>query len=427
MREAFLHFIWKSQKFSKANLRTTTKESVEILNPGMHNASSGPDFLNSRICIAGQEWAGNVEIHLNASDWYAHAHENDSNYDNVILHVVWEDDVAVFRKDGSEIPTLALKDYTTTDLLSAYQDLIHGKTYTFINCEKDASDLDSIIWQQWKERLFVERLESKSIFIETLLQKTKNNWEFVLFILLMKTFGLNKNGVAFLAMAEHLGGSVIKKVSQNVFQLESLLFGLAGFLNDNEQLDNYYQELQSEFTFLKRKYKIAEYLGEKPIFFGLRPANFPTIRLSQLANLYGKHPNLFSRLMNSKTLEEFYELLGITASIYWNTHFTFGKESKSQKKTLSKNFIHLIVINAVIPMRFCYDRFLGKEQIPNLMQLIDQLPAEKNSIVERFDKINIPSRSAFESQAAIQLYNTYCKPNRCLQCHIGSNLLNRKH
>jgi len=427
MREDLLHFVWKSQKLSKADLFTSSRELVEIIVPGQHNTSSGPDFFNSRIRIAGQEWAGNLEIHLKSSDWYAHGHENDSNYSNVILHVVWEDDVEVFRKDGSVIPTLPLRNYISESLIASYQHLMDHEKYKFINCEKDVTDVNDIIWKQWQERLYVERLEEKSLLIKTTLRNTKNDWEAVLFRLLMKTFGLNKNGMAFTAMAEHLDNNILRKVSKDRFQFESLLFGLAGLLDRDEVLDGYYQKLKTEFDFLQHKFQIDTYLGEKPIFFGLRPPNFPTIRLSQLANLYEGFPNLFGRLMDARTVDDYFELFNVTASPYWDTHYTFGKESKRRRKGLSKSFIHLIIINAVVPLKFCYDQSMGRSRIDELIDIMNQLPAESNTIIGKFENIGVSSLTAFESQAKIQLYKRYCKGNRCLQCQIGARLLGRKN
>ena len=426
MREDFLHFVWKGQKFQNTKLETSSNEIVEVLDAGQHNTLSGPDFFNARICIADQEWAGNLEIHLKSSDWYVHGHERDTNYDNVILHVVWEDDAVIFRKDGTVIPTLPLKNYVSANFLDSFEGLVHNKKRKFINCERDISSVDDIIWHQWQERLFVERLEQKSQLIDSLRQKTKNDWETVLFRLLMKAFGLNKNGEAFLAIAEHLEGSLQKKVSRNVLQMESLLYGLSGFLSEEHILDDYYLQLQREFGFLQNKFQLKEYLGVNPIFFGLRPQNFPTIRLSQLANVYGKSPNLFGRLMDAETIEDFFEIFAVTASSYWDAHFTFGKPSKRSGKALTKNFIHLILINAVIPLRFCYDRYSGRNRVDDLIDLMNQLPAEKNRIVNDFGTIEVASKSAFESQAKIQLYNSYCKKNRCLHCQIGANLLGRK-
>lgn len=426
MREDLLHYVWKNQKFQKTNLKTTTGELLEVIDAGHYNTSSGPDFFNTRICISEQEWAGNLEVHIRSSDWYVHGHEKDTNYNNVILHVVWEDDVDVFRKDGSIIPTLQLCDYVHKTLLDSYRDFVDNTKYKFINCEKDASSIDDVFWRQWQERLFVERLERKSTHIALLLQKTKNDWEVVLFMLLVKTFGLNKNGEAFLSMAEHLDGALIRKASKTVLHLESLFFGLAGFLSENQIEDEYYQKLKGEFEFLRNKFQIADHVGPKPIFFGLRPANFPTIRISQLANAYGKSPNLFGRLMEANTVNAFFELFNVAASPYWDNHFTFGKISKKRSKTLSKSFVHLVLINAVIPLKFSYFKYQGSTEVDGLLDVMNGLAAEKNRIVDKYTAIGISSKTAFESQAKLQLYQEYCTQNRCLQCHIGAALLKRK-
>jgi len=426
MREDLLHYIWKNQKFKTHNLKTSEKDPVKVIHTGHYNTSSGPDFFNSRIRIGDQEWVGNLEIHIKASDWYVHGHEKDANYDNVILHVVWEDDVAIFRKDGSTIPTLALANYLDEALLVSYQDLVHGTRYAFINCEKDAQNVDTLVWHQWQERVFVERLERKSQQIEHLLQKTKNDWEVVLFMLLMKTFGLNKNGGAFLSMAEHMEGASLRKVLKNAVHLESLFFGLSGFLEEDQLEDRYYQKLKGEFEFLKNKFQIKGYIGEKPVFFGLRPANFPTVRLSQLANVYEKSSNLFGSVMDGSTIDDFFSLFHVAASPYWDDHFTFGKLSRGKRKFLSKSFIRLVVINTVIPLKFCYDKHHGNDKVDGLLDMMNALPVEKNAIISKYTNIGISSKTAFESQAKIQLYQEYCVHNKCLQCQIGTTLLRRK-
>ena len=427
MREDLLYYVWKNQKFQKVGLRSTANEVVEIITPGQLNTSSGPDFFNARIRIGNQQWAGNVEIHVKSSHWYTHGHETDPNYDSIILHVVWEDDVAIYRKNGNLIPTLSLKKYIPLALLDSYDELLHKSNRKFINCEKDSSTVKDIIWLQWHERLFVERLEQKSLHISSLRQKTKNDWEGILFQFLMKSFGLDKNGEAFRAMAAHLSTSVFKKISSNVLQLESMFFGLAGFLDEPDILDSYYIQLRKEYLFLSHKYRIPSFESAKPVFFGLRPSNFPTIRLSQLAHVFSKSSNLFAQVMDAKNIQDYYDIFQVSASTYWDSHYTFEKESKKSKKTVTKNFVHLLLINAIIPIRFSYNKFLGKMELESLLEVMQQLPFEKNRITKGFDSIGVTSKSAFDSQAKIQLYHNYCKANKCLQCHIGIHLLNRKN
>lgn len=390
----------------------------------MQNLHAGPDFFDARIEVSGQLWAGNVEMHLKSSDWYAHHHETDANYDNVILHVVWDDDMEVFRKDGSSIPTLELKNIVSPELLKNYRQLIHLSKSKFINCEKDFNDVDDFRIKNWFERLYVERLELKSFRIQKLLQSTNNDWEAVLFTMFLKNFGSNINGELFLDRGLQLDFSIIRKTSASILQLESLLFGHLGLLEESECMDTYYLQLQKEYRYLRQKFSLDPVM-EKPRFFGLRPSNFPTIRLSQLANLYGKHQNLFAKLMQSNELDDLYVTLESMASDYWDNHFTFGKVSAKRKKKLSKSFKDLLIINTIVPLRFCYARHLGKDWSEVILSLISKIKPEQNSIIKAFETIGPKTRNAMESQAKIQLYNNYCTKNKCLQCSIGAHLLNR--
>ena len=423
MREDLLHFIWKYKKLQLTDLITGNKESVVIIDTGLHNQLSGPDFFNSKVNINGQLWAGNVEIHFKASDWYAHRHEEDANYDNVILHVVWVDDAAVFRKDGSEVPTLTLKDYISNDILSSYQNLFDKKRKTFINCEKDIKQIDSFVFQNWLERLYFERLERKSHLIFALLEDSKNNWERVLFTLLLKNFGLKINAESFLSLANNIDFSVVRKLQSEVFQLESLFFGLSHMLEDETILDTYYILLKKEYQYLKNKFELKNDGVIKPEFFKLRPPNFPTIRLSQLANLYKIHLNLFDKVINAVSISELYLLFDVSASEYWNDHFTFGKTSKKSTKKLTKKFVDLLIINTILPLKFCHAQHLGKEINGDLIKIISKINTEENSIVSNFKNCGVVANNAKDSQAMLQLYNSYCTKNKCLDCAVGSTLL----
>ncbi len=423
MREDLLHFIWKYKKLQLTDLIAGNDESVVIIDVGLHNHLSGPDFFNAKVSIDGQLWAGNVEIHINASDWYAHRHEQDANYDNVILHVVWVDDAAVFRKDGSEIPTLTLKDYISKDILSSYQNLFDKRRKTFINCEKDIMQIEGFVFQNWLERLYFERLERKAHFIFALLEDSKNNWEQVLFTLLLKNFGLKINTESFLSLAGALNFSVIRKLQSEVLQLESLFFGMSHLLEDETVLDTYYIQLKKEYQYLKIKFDLKNDGVVKPEFFKLRPPNFPTIRLSQLANLYASHQNLFDKIVNTNSIEELYLLLDVSASEYWNDHFTFGKSSNKSTKKLTKKFIDLLIINTILPLKFCHSQHLGKEMNGDLIKIISKISTEENSIISNFKNQGVVAENAKDSQAILQLYNEYCTKNKCLDCAVGSTLL----
>jgi len=420
MQEDFLHYIWKHKSFDTSLLKTTKGESIAIANLGQHNHNAGPDFFNAQISIANQLWAGNVEIHIKSSDWYVHNHEVDRAYDNVILHVVWEHDTQIFRKDNSEIPTLELKHYVDKSLVNNYQKLMQSKSW--INCETSFSELDDFLLYNWLERLYIERLERKSEEIQYLLNSSHNNWEAVLFKMLTKNFGLKVNGESFLSLAHSFKFSIVRKLQKDILDLEALFFGQAKLLNDDVQ-EAYYLNLQKRYQFLKQKFKLT-HQGVLPLqFFRLRPSNFPTVRLSQLAMLYYVNTSLFSEIITAKTKEDVYNLFNIETSEFWKSHYTFSKKSKTSKKALSKSFIDLLIINTIIPLQFSYAKVQGKPIEDHVFDFMKQMNAEKNSIVSKLLDLKPIEKTALTSQALLQLKQNYCDKNKCLQCAIGNRLI----
>ncbi|MDB4121398.1 DUF2851 family protein [bacterium] len=423
MQEDFLHYIWKHKKFRFNNLETTTGESIVVTSVGQHNFNSGPDFFNSKIKVGDQLWAGNVEIHIKSSDWFLHSHEQDQAYDNVILHVVWEDDTEVFRKDNTPIPTLQLKDVVDVTMLNNYEKLF-AKQNKWINCENDFPSTDDFVLSNWLERLYLERLERKSETINTLLVASKNDWESVFFKMLTKNFGLKVNGESFFSLAQSIDFSIIRKTQSNPQVLEAFLFGQAGLLE--QDIENaYYLSLKNEYKFLKQKFGLQNNQVLPLQFFRLRPPNFPTIRLSQLANLYNKHQNLFSKVIELNEVEDFYELFKVSTSEFWKTHYTFQKASKTSIKTLSKSFVDLLLINTILPIKFCYAKQKGVEIDSEIIKIVTAITSEKNNIISAFNNLKKVSKSSLDSQALIQLKTEYCDKNNCLKCAVGNQFLNR--
>lgn len=420
MKEDFLHYLWKFKKFETLNLKTSNGEEILIGNVGQYLQMAGPDFFNAQIKIGNQKWAGNVEIHLKSSDWYAHHHERDAAYENVILHVVWEHDTEIFRSDNTEIPVLELKQYVDKEIIVNYQSLVSQKSWIF--CEKELVNITSLTLINWQERLFFERLERKSQSIYYLLEETHQDWEAVLFCLLAKNFGLNTNGDVFFKIAQSIPFSIIRKESFEVENLEGLIFGNAGLL-DLEKEDNYFKDLKFRYFYLLHKYQLEKTIIEPVQFFKHRPDNFPTIRLSQLANLYHSQQNLFSKIIALNSVKSIYELFQVTAAPYWLTHYQFDKESPKKRKTLSQSFIDLIIINTIIPLQFAYAKSQGKGMDEDLISILNEVSAEKNSIIEKFNSFGIQSENAFETQSLLQLKNEYCDRSKCLDCAIGVELL----
>lgn len=423
MQEDFLHYIWKHKKIYTINLKTDKDEAILIVSAGQHNLNSGPDFFNAKIKIGEQLWAGNVEIHVKSSDWFLHNHEQDKAYDNVILHVVWEHDTEVYRKDNTIIPTLQIKDYIPIKLLNNYEKLF-AKQIKWINCEKDFATTDNFLLNNWLERIYFERLERKAKTIETLLQESKKDWEAVLFKMLAKSFGLKVNGESFLSLAQSVDFSIVRKTQSNLHTFEALLFGQSGLLNEDYQ-NSYYLSLINEYEFLKQKYSLQSNQVLPLQFFRLRPPNFPTIRLSQFASLYNQYQNLFSRIIEINTLDGFYELFKVSTSEFWDTHYTFQKESKFSTKKLSNSFVDLLIINTILPIKYSYAKHKGEQIDTIIIDISTQIKSEKNSIIDSFNNLKNISKSSLESQALIQLKTEYCDKNKCLKCAIGNSLISK--
>ncbi len=424
MHEDFLHHVWKYQKLDKQTvLKTQQGEELLIIATGRHNtSSSGPDFLNAQIKIGDQIWAGNVEIHVNASDWYAHRHEEDSNYESVILHVVWEEDVEVYRNRQEPLPCLELKHRIDQQTINNYETLTGNFSKT-INCEKSFNQFDDFTLNNWFERVYIERLEEKTKTIAQLLEKNHSHWEDALFQLLSKNFGLNKNGEVFLDVAQQIGYRTVLKHNHALEDLESLLLGTAGLL-DIDTEDVYVKTLRSNYTYLSHKYNLKR-SKFKPDFFRLRPDNFPSIRFAQLAKVYHNTPQLFQAIIHAKTKKEIYALFQVELSSFWDTHYSLTKTSPPKKKKVSTTFIDLLIINTIIPLKFHYENQTGEVDFEALFDIMKALKPEKNSKVNVFEKLRPNTNtSAFNSQALLQLKTRYCDKNYCLKCHLGQKLVN---
>lgn len=420
MKEDFLHHVWLHKKLDVTQLFTTKNEKIEILNFGEYLQKAGPDFFNAQLIIANQKWAGNIEIHVKSSDWYLHNHEKDSNYNNVILHVVWEHDIEIYRSNNTEIPVLELKHYLKHSEVNKYLSLFKMKRW--INCENQIHQVDSFKWSNWKERLFLERLERKAEFISKLLHETKNDWEATLFCLLAKNFGLNINGECFLEIAQNIPFSTIRKEKDKIENLEAILFGMANLLHSEFQ-EEHCNNLKKNWEYLKTKYELERKPLQNVQFFKLRPDNFPTIRLSQLAMLYHLKENLFFKCIETKTVEDIYTLFTVNASSYWDYHYNLDKESTFKTKKISKSFVDLIILNTIMPLKFMYANFLGNENFEELIELSKEIQPESNTIIKTFNRMSLNIENAFDSQSLIQLKNEYCDKNKCLNCAIGISLM----
>jgi len=421
MRESFLHFLWRWRRFDHQNLCTAQGQALEILYPGEWNTDAGPDFFNARIRLGDTTWAGNVEIHLRSSEWLVHGHQNDRAYDNVVLHVVLEDDQPVTHASGERIPCLELKGRIPARILETYQRLEHERAW--IPCERFFTQTPEIVRLNWLDRLLVERLEQKTAAIAAMLEATENHWEEAFYRLLARNFGLKVNAEPFEALARSLPMSILARHKSNPGQLEALLFGQAGLL-EQPLLEDYPLALAREYRFLRHKYQLTPLAAEQWKFLRLRPANFPSVRLAQFAALVHQSVHLFSSILEAGTLREMEHLFAVEPGDYWLTHFQLDKPSSKRSKMPGRDFIHLLIINTIVPFLFYYGKLKNADRYQKrALQLLEELPAESNTLLDSWMELGVPVRHAYQSQALIHLKTRYCDAKRCLECAVGNALL----
>lgn len=422
MDEQFLHYIWKFQKYSTDDLQLVDGSHLNIFNQGNHNHDSGPDFEEARIKIDEIEWAGQIEIHVKSSDWMKHGHQNDKSYENVILHVVWEYDSEV-QINRSSVPTLELKGRVDLTLLSRYQSHIESKED--ILCAQQLSNINSITISSMLDKVLSERLEQKAISVLQILEETKNDWDEAFYRTLASNFGFSVNKEAFLKLSSSLPFALIKKYIHKAQSVEALLFGQAGFLEI--EVDSYQTKLKKEFEYLQTKHKLKSPLVKNEWKFGkMRPANFPSVRLSQFAAILSQNPHLFSNLIEVKNTKEFISAINCELSSYWVAHYDFGKEKKKKSMKVGETTFHNFIINTLAPILASYSKYTGDQQyMDRALELLEYLPKESNRITKQWISIGQSPKTAFDSQAMIQLYKNYCQSHKCLSCNIGVALLNK--
>lgn len=424
MKEDFLHYLWRTRQFDHHHLGTTDGNPITIIRPGSHNLHAGPDFSDARIRIGEMLWAGNVEIHVKASEWLRHQHQQDAAYNNVILHVVLEEDQKIKHRNGLPIPCLELKKRIPKAIVRNYQKLKSNRDW--IPCEKQIHQVSGITKSLWLDRLLVERLEAKTEAINQVLQSYKNDWESTFYQLLARGFGLKVNAEPFELLAQSLPINILAKHKNSLFQLEALLFGQAGMLKDTFK-DDYPLRLQKEYHFFKKKYQLHPINGSSWKFLRMRPANFPSVRIAQFARLIFQSNHLFSKILAAQSVKELENMFAVKISNYWQSHYLFDKPSIKRDKTLGQHSVYLLIINTIIPFLFLYGKYKDSvRQQEAALGFLEQLRPEKNALITQWEKMDWYPTSAYQSQALIELKKNYCDQKRCLQCSIGNEILKVK-
>jgi len=423
MNEKLLHYIWQHKLYTAHALKTAEGETIEVIDPGKLNTDAGPDFFNAKLKIGDTLWAGNVEVHINASDWIKHKHDIDTVYDSVILHVVNYIDVPIYRSNGEAIPQAQL--IFPTEIEQRYEELLANTQW--VPCANKLNEVDDIFIHSCLSAALTERLTNKSEAIFNLLEENKNNWEETFYIILARSFGFSTNSDAFELLAKSLPLSCLGKHKDNLFQIEALLFGQSGLLQlKKKEPDVYQRSLQKEYDFLQAKFNLTPIDGKLWKMLRLRPTNFPYLRIAQFAALVHQSSKLFSKIVENPSLRELQKLFNCEPSDYWMSHYLFGEICPVKSKKLGKTAIDILLINTVVPFLFCYGQSKQNEALQDIaLSLLEELPAEKNNITENWSLLGIKATSAFDSQALIQLKKQYCDDKKCLRCRIGHKVLSK--
>lgn len=419
MNEALLQFIWQYSLYQPLALETVAGEQLTIIHCGKLNRDAGPDFLEAKIKVGNTILVGNIEIHIKSSDWLKHGHQHDAAYKNLILHVVYENDAP---EVAGTTPVLVIKPRIGQHIIARYAGLMQAPQK--LPCAGRHETVKSITKESWLNRLLAERWEQKLADWNVLLTNSADDWRNLLYWRMAANFGFKTNATPFLLLAQSLPLNIPTKHKENLMQVEALLFGQAGMLEDDFK-DEYPRELQREYDYLRKKYKLKPIAAHLWKFLRMRPANFPTIRIAQFAALIHKSLHLFSQIIETHSVKEIQPLLDVTASSYWDTHFQFdGEETRKSPKSLGKTSVQNIVINTIAPIQFLYaakqDTHKLQEQA---LQLLEAVPAEQNNITGLWAENGWEPINAGQSQALIQLYNNYCSRKRCLECTIGLNII----
>ncbi len=424
MNEAFLQYVWRHKLLQGGEFMSTDGRTLRIVRQGELNKDAGPDFFNARVAIDGVEWVGNIEVHVRTSDWNAHHHSQDKAYNNIVLHVVYEHDTDILLQNGKRPVTLELKPYIDPKLIERYDSLMQADDD--IPCADRLGEMPGFILDGWLDRLTVERIESKAEVVRRLLGESHGGWEQTCYWLLARYFGGRVNALAFELLAKGTDQRLLARWKDDPQRLEALLMGQAGLLEGYFE-DDYPRQLQADYEAIRTG------AGLRPIdaylwkFYRIRPSSFPTIRISQFANLVATSSNLFSTLLDMTDAAQIAALFNQPAAEYWCSHYRFDQPSPSHPKAVGRAQAEMLVINAWVPLLFVYGTVHGQQQYKDqAIDLLQQLKAENNNIIRRWKNVGIAADTAARSQALLQLHNSYCLNHRCLDCTIGYNLIKRR-
>jgi len=423
MKEDFLHFIWQHQYFNKSKLQTAFNENVNVLDPGILNKQSGPDFSDASIKIGSILWKGNVEIHIKASNWNHHNHQRDRAYNNVVLHVVRDHDLDIEREDGTKIPTIEIGNRIDEALVDRWELL--AQSISEIPCQAMLKSVNVLHKLNMVEKALIERLRRKGQLVLDILAAKKNDWEATSIVWMIRNFGFKANAKSFEQLSEKVPTQVLRRNTHNLFAVESILFGFAGFLR-GRSADEYHRKLKNEYGYIRKKYGLSrESINEVSWKFGnLRPQNFPTARISQLAGALSHLKNVFSELTGLQSYPAIRQKLMAPTSDYWQSHYRFGHAANRKTAILGQSSTDVLIINAVVPLLAAYSMYSdNSEYLDRGIELLQQIKPEDNSKIRRWMALGMEASSSADTQGLIEMIDSYCSQKLCLSCNIGTSIV----
>jgi hypothetical protein len=419
MREEYLHYLYRLKLLGN-QFQTTDGRALEVLRFGFHNPNAGPDFLEAQIMLDGQVWAGPVEFHVRSSDWYAHGHQTDKQYNNVIVHFVFEHDREVYSGDY-KLPVVELKHNIDQDHYKRYQNLT--RSTSTIACQNQVKTLAPFVIFQQKERALTNRLLRKSAVILKHLEETKGDADLTFYHSLAAVFGGKVNAEPFSRLMAKTSLKKLWRLETDDTSIPAVLFGISGLLPVRSGND-YVNGLISEFVFQKHRLGLDSLAHETWRYSRMHPQGFPDIRIAQFAAFLSQKISSGYFLRSDLDVASIRQIFEVKLPSYWNSHYRFETPTKTKQASLSPAFVDLIFINCVVPFIFanglrCDDEAM-KERAVNMLA---DLAPEKNSILAKWSDLGVHAANAFDSQALIEQKNEFCSAKKCLFCRIGTNLL----
>lgn len=421
--EKLMHYIWQHKLWLQSDMVTVDGLRVQVIDPGLHNTDAGPDFFNAKLSIAGHMWCGNVEIHMRASDWYRHGHQNDGAYDSVILHVVGVDDMRVRRSDGHEIPQMVMA--CAPDFSVRYDDMVNNEQYP--PCRKEIAALPQLYITDWLSSLAYERMYQKADHVSAVLERLNGNWNETVYVILARGLGFGVNADAFERLALSTPLHCLMKHRDSYETVEGALFGQAGFLDNPPDESFYVKRMQQEYSFMCSKFGLERPSSPGWRMSRMRPNNFPHRRIATLAAMICRGFGIASEIFSVKSSDDAFRLFEFDLTGYWARRYNFTSETATTVRALSRESISVLVINVIVPILYAYGlAYDDAERCDAAVSLLHAIRPEANSIVKSFVEAGVPCTDAFTSQALIQLRRSYCETRKCLYCRIGHRILSAK-